>query len=61
VIQACELEGRAIVEHAPQSKEAGIFRDLAQAIMENDSRVIPMSINGLGELGKMNPGCQEGK
>ena len=61
VIQACELAGRAVVEHSPNSKEAEIFRDLAQAIMENDSQVIPMSINSLGELEKMNPGFQEGK
>jgi len=25
VIQVCELEGRAVVEHAPQSEEAAIF------------------------------------
>jgi nitrogenase iron protein NifH len=50
VIQACELEGRAVVEHSPDSREAGIFRDLAKDIMENDSRVIPMPITDLAEL-----------
>jgi len=50
VIQACELEGRAVVEHAPGSREAGVFRDLAKAIMENDSRVIPTPVNDLTEL-----------
>ncbi len=53
VIQACELEGRAVVEHAPDSKEAEIFRDLAKAIMENDSRVIPTPVAELAELEAM--------
>jgi nitrogenase iron protein NifH len=50
VIQACEFEGKAVVEHSPESGEARIFRDLAKAIMENDSRVIPTPMNDLGEL-----------
>jgi len=50
VIQACELEGRAVVEYAPKSDEARIFRDLARAVMENDSRVIPTPMNDLAEL-----------
>jgi nitrogenase iron protein NifH len=50
VIQACELEGRAVVEHSPDSPEAGIFRDLARDIMKNESRVIPTPINDLAEL-----------
>ena len=53
VIQACELEGRAVVEHAPGSYEAEIFRNLAKAIMANDSRVIPTPVNDLAELEKM--------
>jgi nitrogenase iron protein NifH len=53
VIQACELEGRAVVEHAPSSREAAIFRDLAKAIMENDSRVIPTPVSDLAELERM--------
>lgn len=53
VIQACELESRAVVEHSPSSPEAEIFRNLAKAIMENDSRVIPTPINDLTELEKM--------
>jgi nitrogenase iron protein NifH len=58
VIQACELEGGAVVDHSPQSKEAGIFRDLAKAIMENDSRVIPTPITDLGDLERMYRGCR---
>ncbi|MDD1673263.1 MAG: AAA family ATPase [Methanomicrobiales archaeon] len=50
VIQACELEGRSVVEHSPHSREADIFRDLAEAIINNDSRVIPSPINDLAVL-----------
>ncbi len=53
VIQACELEGRAVVEHAPGSREAEIFRNLAKAIIENDSRVIPTPVTDLAELEEM--------
>jgi nitrogenase subunit NifH len=41
VIQACEVEGRTVLEHSPQSVEATVFRDLAQYVLENASRVIP--------------------
>jgi nitrogenase iron protein NifH len=50
VIQACELEGRAVVEHSPASPEAEIFRDLARAILENNTRVIPTPIQDLAVL-----------
>jgi nitrogenase iron protein NifH len=50
VIQACELEGRAVVEHAPQSEEAAIFRELARKVMENDVKVIPTPVEELPEL-----------
>jgi nitrogenase iron protein NifH len=53
VIQACEMEGRAVVEHSPGSKEAEVFRNLATAIMENDSRVIPTPVIDLAELENM--------
>jgi nitrogenase iron protein NifH len=53
VIQACEFEGKAVVEHSPESAEAQIFRDLAKAVLENDSRVIPTPINDMGELERL--------
>ena len=53
MIQACELEGRPAVEHSPDSLEAEIFRNLAKAIMENDSRVIPTPVNDRAELEMM--------
>lgn len=57
LIQACELEGRPLVEYAPDSREAEIFRNLAKAIMENDSRVIPTPISDLAELETMYRQC----
>lgn len=53
VIQACEMEGRAVVEYAPDSREAEVFRSLAKDIMENNSRVIPTPISELAELETM--------
>ncbi|HYB59181.1 MAG TPA: AAA family ATPase [Candidatus Acidoferrales bacterium] len=50
IIQACELEGRAVVEHAPESQEATIFRELARKVMENEMRVIPTPVEELPEL-----------
>ncbi len=50
VIQACEVEGRAVVEHAPQSEEATIFRELALKVTENDTKVIPSPVEELPEL-----------
>jgi nitrogenase iron protein NifH len=53
VIQACELEGRAVVDYAPGSHEAEVFRELAAAIMENTSRAIPSPVYDLAELEEM--------
>jgi nitrogenase iron protein NifH len=50
IIQACELEGRAVVEHAPESQEAAIFRKLARKVMENEMKVIPTPVEELPEL-----------
>jgi nitrogenase iron protein NifH len=50
VIQACEVEGRAVVEFAPASSEAEVFRNLAQAMLDNATRVIPEPIQDLAVL-----------
>jgi nitrogenase iron protein NifH len=50
VIQACELEGQAVVEHSPGSREAAIFRELARAMLDNSTRVIPEPIQDLAVL-----------
>jgi nitrogenase iron protein NifH len=50
VIQACELDGRTVLRHSPQSKEADVFRRLAQRVLENTSRVIPTPFERVEEL-----------
>jgi len=50
VIRACEVKGRTVLEHSPQSAEAEVFRELAQRVMDNDSRVIPTPIEEVAEL-----------
>lgn len=50
VIQACEVEGKAVVEHSPNAEETKIFRELAHKIMENNSRAIPTPIEELSGL-----------
>jgi nitrogenase iron protein NifH len=52
-IQACEIKGKAVLEYAPNSREAEIFRELARKIMENDSRVIPTPMEELSDLETM--------
>jgi nitrogenase iron protein NifH len=53
VIQACETEGRTVLEHSPKSEEAKIFRELAKLVMANDSRVIPTPVEQSAELEAM--------
>ena len=50
VIQTCEVEGRTVLEHAPQSTEAEVFRRLAQRMLDRDSRVIPTPIEDASQL-----------
>jgi len=50
VIQACEVESRTVLELAPESAEAEVFRKLAQQVMNNDRPVIPTPIEELAEL-----------
>jgi nitrogenase iron protein NifH len=50
VIGACEVEGRTVLEHAPQSAEADVFRGLAQAMLANDVRVIPTPLEDVADL-----------
>ncbi len=50
VIQACEVEGRTVLEHSPGSAEADVFRGLAQAVLANSSRVIPTPLEEVEEL-----------
>jgi nitrogenase iron protein NifH len=50
VIQACEVEGKTVLQHSPDSAEAGVFQELAQRILDNDVRVIPTPIEDVTEL-----------
>jgi nitrogenase subunit NifH len=50
VIQACEVEGKTVLEHSPRSPEAEVFRGLAQRTLDNVSRVIPAPIEEVAEL-----------
>jgi nitrogenase iron protein NifH len=49
-IQACEVEGRTVLEHSPQSPEAEVFRGLARRVLQNTTRVIPTPVEEVGEL-----------
>ena len=50
VIQVCEVEGRTVLEHAPRSAEAEVFRGLAQRVLDGGSRVIPTPIEEVPQL-----------
>ena len=50
LIQACEVESRTVLELSAQSKEAEVFRQLAQKVMENDRPVIPTPVEEIPEL-----------
>ena len=49
-IQACEVEGKTVLEHSPRSAEAEVFRALAAQVLENDARVIPTPFERVEEL-----------
>jgi nitrogenase iron protein NifH len=53
VIQRCEVEGRTVIEHSPESPEAEVFRRLAARVLDNDKRVIPTPIEEIAELETM--------
>ena len=50
VIQAGEMDGRTVLEHSPESTEAEIFRDLAQRVLANETRVIPTPLEEVSDL-----------
>lgn len=50
IIQACEVEGKTVLDHSPDSADAGVFRDLAERMLDNDARVIPTPIEDVAEL-----------
>jgi len=50
VIQSCEVVGKTVLEHSPGSAEAGVFRELAQRVLDNRARVIPHPFEDVEEL-----------
>jgi len=50
VIQACEVEGKTVWQHSPQAPEVDVFRDLADRVLENRSRVIPTPFEQVDDL-----------
>jgi nitrogenase iron protein NifH len=50
VIQVCEVEGKTVLQHSPQAPEVDVFRDLADRVLENTSRVIPTPFEQVDEL-----------
>ncbi len=52
-IQACEVLGVTVLEHSPDSEAAENFRQMADAILRNESRVIPTPFEDLTDLEEM--------
>ncbi len=50
VIQTCEVEGRTVLAHSPESAEADAFRALADRVLANASRVIPTPLEEVADL-----------
>ncbi|WP_340820811.1 Ni-sirohydrochlorin a,c-diamide reductive cyclase ATP-dependent reductase subunit [Methanolobus sp. WCC4] len=44
IVQDCERDGFSVLEKAPDSSVAGVYRELAHSIMSNDSSVLPSSL-----------------
>jgi len=49
-IQACEVESRTVLQHSPESEEAGVFRTLARQMVSKECPVIPTPIEDLADL-----------
>ncbi|MEL4305326.1 Ni-sirohydrochlorin a,c-diamide reductive cyclase ATP-dependent reductase subunit [Methanococcoides sp. LMO-2] len=45
IVQDCERDGFSVMEKAPDSNVAQVYRKLAQAIMERDSSVMPEALD----------------
>lgn len=46
-VRDCENLGRTVVEGAPRSEQASAYRDLAKAILDNDTFVVPHPLDPL--------------
>jgi nitrogenase iron protein NifH len=50
VIQACEVEGRTVLQHSPLSPETNVFRSLAGRVLDNHDRVSPTPLEEVTDL-----------
>ncbi|MBC7951574.1 MAG: AAA family ATPase [Rhodospirillaceae bacterium] len=41
VVQECEMQGKTVIEGAPQSAQADVYRSVARTILENEIYTIP--------------------
>ena len=53
VIQACDVESKTVLEHSPHSTEAKTYRQLAQRILDNTTKVIPTPIEQTEDLERL--------
>ena len=54
LIAEAEIEGKTVIEYAPNSEIAKIYRELAKKIYENDNGVIPTPLENeeIMQIGK---------
>ncbi|ABE51973.1 Ni-sirohydrochlorin a,c-diamide reductive cyclase ATP-dependent reductase subunit [Methanococcoides burtonii] len=45
IVQDCERDGFSVMEKAPDSSIAQVYRDLAKAIMQRDTSVMPVALD----------------
>jgi nitrogenase subunit NifH len=46
-VQTCEREGFSVIEKAPDSNIAGVYRRLARSIMTRNEGKIPVPLNDM--------------
>jgi nitrogenase iron protein NifH len=44
-VTKCELEGKTVIEGAPESEQADAYRDLAKKVLSNRSRYVPSPLD----------------
>ncbi|MDD2439058.1 MAG: nitrogenase iron protein, partial [Methanosarcinaceae archaeon] len=45
IVQDCERDGFSVMEKAPESKIAEVYRKLGKSIMENEERIMPKALD----------------
>jgi nitrogenase iron protein NifH len=44
-VTRCELEGKTVIEGAPESEQANVYRDLAQKVLSNWDKYVPLPLD----------------